>query len=353
MTAKLLESLDYPPLVVGILKKMYIDLQEKFTKRLPIEALGGNILTIVDVFCEHVSLEKRMSLDKFENVRDNLMSMSGRLFLEEVVTAFLELIETEILIEPDERSRTFNQVLMYCEDADYLVAISGRLQEEGFRPVSIDKVDKFVEMYKRSRPDIMIILQEGLTSKASGLVAELIAKGVEVAAVPTYLVASRQAAAEMAPMSEHGLEDIIPIENSLDLLVVKLQKLRSDIQESAGVVADEAEEGATAGNLEDMSLVDLLQALGPSCKTAQIKVTSDSGKLILCLDKGQITFAKGDRKTGAEAIYDGASWQTGKWIVKPIAEEELPEPNTDSPNEAILSESCRRLNEKSRPAADK
>lgn len=348
MTARLLDSLNYPPLVVGILKSMYIDLEQKYTRRLPIEALGGSIVTIVDVFCEHVSFEKRMSLDKFETARNNLLSLSGRMFLSEVVEAFLELVETEILIEPDKKGRTFNQVLMYCEDMDYLSAISGRLKEENFRPVALDNVDKFVEMYQRSRPDIMILLQEGRASKASSLVNNLTDRGVEVATVPTYLVTSRQAAAELAPMLDLGLEDIFPIENSLDLLVVKLQKLRTRIQESADHRTAEPNEGVTAGNLEDMNLVDLLQAMGPSCRTAKIKITSDGSKLTLCLDKGRIVFAEGDKKVGAEAVYEGVSWNTGKWIVQPLAKDELPEPNNDTSNEALLMEGYRRLDKNSR-----
>lgn len=350
MTVKLLDSLNYPPLVVGILKSMYINLQQKYTKRLPIEALGGSIITIVDLFCERVSFDRRMSLDKFEVVRTNLMAMSGHLFLEEVVTAFMTLMEAEILIEPDEQARTFNQVLMYCEDMDYLTAIAGRIKEEGFRPVSLDDVDRFVEMYQRSRPDIMILLQEGLSSNVNDLIKELTRKGVDVASAPTYLVVSRQAVPELAPLLEKGLEDVIPIENSLDLLIVKLQNLRSKIQDNADDTNSEedtiVQANPTTGNLEDMSLIELLQVMAPNGTTARIKVTSENGKLTLCMDKGKIIFAQGDHAVGPEAIYEGVTWQSGKWVIQPVSEDELPEPNSHTTLETILIEGCRRLDEK-------
>jgi DNA-binding response OmpR family regulator len=348
MTAKLLDSLNFPPLVVGILEAMFIDLKDKYTRRLPIEKLGGNILTIVDVFCEHASFDKRMSLDKFDQVRNNLVSLSGRLFLKEVTLAFIRVIEREILVEPVDRDTAFNQVLMYCEDDDYLAAIAGRLKEEGFRPVSLTDVDKFVEMYQRSRPNMIILLQEGQASRSRQLISALTKKGVEFDKVPTFLVAANQATPELANMLELGLEDVIPIENSLDLLVVKLHKLRDKNADTDIPEPSEPDPAVTSGNLEDISLVDLLQAMGPGGKTARIKVSSDGSQLVMYLDKGKVVYAEGDDKRGAEAFYDGVAWKTGQWTVRSIDPDKLPEPNNDADNDALLMEGCRRLDEESR-----
>jgi DNA-binding response OmpR family regulator len=351
MTAKLLDSLSYPPLVVGMLKSMYIDLEQKYTRRLPIEALGGNILTIVDVFCESVSFDRRLSLDKFEKVRSNLESLSGRLFLKEVTTAFLELIEHEILDDSSSQDGTYNQVLLYCSDPSYLDSVTGRLREDGFRPLAISDADKFVEMYRRSRPDMMVLFETGAAARARQTVATLIGKGVDIKETPTFLVSSGQAASELAAMLELGLEDVVAFENSLDLLIVKLQKLRARIaaQSTAPVpIIDGNAPSVTSGNVEDMNLVDLIQAMGPGGRTAKIKVMSGDGTLTICLDKGKIIYAECGDKTGAEAVYDGVTWRHGKWTVQPLKAGELPTPNNDDANEAILMEGCRRLDEKSR-----
>ncbi|MCD6248959.1 MAG: DUF4388 domain-containing protein [candidate division Zixibacteria bacterium] len=353
MTAKLLDSLNFPPLVIGMLKAMYIDLKDKYTKRLPIENLGGNILTIVDVFCEHASFDKRMSLDKFDQVRNNLISLNGKLFLKEVTLAFIKLIEKEILVEPTNHDTAFNQILMYCKDDDYLIAIAGRLKEEGFRPVSLTEVDTFVDMYQRSCPNMIILLQEGHASKSRQLISALTKKGVEIDKVPTFLVAGNQATAELADMLKQGLEDIIPIENSLDLLVVKLQKLRAKKADTDMPELVKPDQGVTSGNLEDINLVDLLQAMGPGGKTARIKVTTDEGQLVMYLDKGKIVYAEGDDdKKGPEAFYDGVTWKTGQWTVRPVDSDKLPEPNNDADNDALLMEGCRRLDEESRANAE-
>jgi DNA-binding response OmpR family regulator len=348
LTAKLLDSLSFPPLVVGMLNAMYIDLKDKYTKRLPIENLGGNILTIVDVFCEHASFDKRMALDKFEQVRNNLISLSGRLFLTEVTEAFIKLIEKEILVDSVDRDVAFNQVLMYCDDPDYLTAIAVRLKDESFRPVSITDVDKFVEMYKRSRPNMIILLQEGPAAKSRQLISTLAQKGVQFSQAPTFLVAASQATGELADLLDEGLEDIIPIENSLDLLVVKLLKLRKEYTAAVESAPPSPMPPVTSGSLEDISLVDLLQAMGPGGKTARIKVSGDEGRLVVYLDRGKVVYAEGDDKKGAEAFYDGVAWKTGQWTVRSVEPDKLPEPNNDADNDALMMEGCRRLDEESR-----
>jgi response regulator RpfG family c-di-GMP phosphodiesterase len=347
LTAKLLDSLNYSPLIIEILRSMYINLRQKYTKRLPIETLGGNIVTIVDIFCENVSMREKMSLDKFEAIRNNLTSLSGKLFLPEVVRAFIEMIEEEILIEPT--SEKYNQALMYCEDPDAIAPLAKRLKDEGFRPVALDSVDRFVELYQRSRPDMMIIASEGRAARSITLVDELIRRGIEIMKVPTFLLTAQDTAAELTSMFERGIEDIIPLENSLDLLVVKMRKLRARVESKAKSQTGTEGKG-TAGNLEAMNLIDLLQALGPSGKTVRIQVISNAGELALYLDKGRIIFAQVGEKTGAQAVYEALAWSTGNWIVQPVADTDLPAPNNDAPNESILMEGCRLLDERQRTA---
>jgi hypothetical protein len=201
---------------------------------------------------------------------------------------------------------------------------------------------------------MMVLIQIGPASKAHQLVATLTDKGVDVRQVPTFLVCNSQVTPDLAAMLDLGLEDVMAIENCLDLLVVKLHKLRERFAGQSLQVDAHPEVVApsvTAGNLEDMNLVDLLQALGPSCRTAKINVTSEGARLAICLDKGKIIFAQGNDQTGPEAVYEGVSWHTGKWAIQPLKEEELPQPNTDVPNDALLMEGCRRIDEKSRTPA--
>jgi hypothetical protein len=104
----------------------------------------------------------------------------------------------------------------------------------------------------------------------------------------------------------------------------------------------------THGSLEDMNVIDLLQAIGHTQKTVRISVTGHGSQLSMCIDQGRLVFAECEQATGAEAIYRALVWQHGVWSVDPIEPRELPEPNNDEPIDSILIEGCRRMDEHAR-----
>ncbi len=349
LTVKLLRSLNYSPVVIGMLSTMYKDLGRKFTKRLPIEALGGNILTIVDLFCDNIPFNERLSLDKFEAIKKKLRDLTGKLFLGEVVEAFIIMIQEEILqLQTAGRS---SQVMIYAGDIDYLYPLDLRLRHEGFRTVPEHSLDSFVDLFRRSQPDMMVLMLPGKASDVTICVDDLAKRGVDFRKAPTFLLVDGWAISQLISLFERGIEDIVALDGILDLLIVKLKEIQARIQTEAQETVQGEQASGSRGRLSDMNLIDLLQALGPSRKTVKITITPGSSKrdkLVIYLDQGNITSAKFKDKTGPEAVYEGIAWTDGTWTVEPVLAECLPEPNNQLPNESILMEGYRLLDEKVR-----
>ncbi len=347
LTIKLLDSLNYSPLVIGILRSMYINLREKYTKRLPIETLGGNILTVIDIFCEHIPVGQKMSLDRFEVVQRKFHDLKGKLFLSEVVDAFLNMIQKDILLpQPNEK---FNQVMVYCDDEEIIAPVENRLRSEGFRTIKQSKLEAFIDLYKRSKPDILVLIEHGGPSKVVNLIDATISGGIDLKQVPTFLLTDVWVASQLTSIFDKGIEDLIPIDNNLNLLIVKMKKVRSRIEAASNIpmAPKDIPDGTGAmGNLVDMNLIDLLQALGPSRRTVRLTVSSNANELIMYLDRGDIVYAKLNEQQGAEAVYEGLNWKSGFWTVQPVTREQLPQPNNEFSNESILMEGCRLIDEK-------
>ncbi len=351
LTVKLLDSLNYSALVIGILKAMYINLREKFTKRLPIETLGGNILTIVDIFCDNISLGEKMSLDKFDKIKHKFNDLRGKLFLPEVVEAFLDMIQGEILAT--EEHLRYNQVLLYCSDLEMARPVEARLKNEGFRVIVVADQESLVDLYHRGNPDMIILLEMGAPAAVTVLIEAIMSRGVEIAKTPTFLLTDTYVTSQMTAFLEKGIEDLIAIDNNLSLLVTKIRKVRSRIESQAtGRLSQTASAPATGavGNLLDMNLIDLLQALGPSRRTVKLIVSDGKSELTMYLSQGQIVSARLGDKVGAEAVYDGLAWTSGFWNIQSIPPTEIPPPNNEYSNESILMEGCRRLDEKHKTA---
>lgn len=350
LTVKLLQSLNYDPVVVQILQSMYSDLNGKFTKRLPIERLGGNILTIVDLFCDSIPSSEKLSLDKFEAVREKFDSLVGKLFMQEVADAFVEMITDELLGSTG--AHNSQQVMILAGDPERYRELEVRLADEGVRSVTTGSTKIFAELYERSCPDIIIVEADADAETTAASLDQLVESGIDMAISPTILLAEFSSTSQMTTLFKKGIEDIVVLGENFDLLVTKVQRLLVRIEAKrkaeSGPVQKEVN---TQGNLSDMNLIDLLQAFGPARKTARITVVpSDrsNGVLDMYLQQGIITFASLLDLDGPEAIYEAIGWSEGNWIVQPVEEADLPESENKWPIEAILMEACRLLDEKSR-----
>ena len=346
LTIKLLESLNYSPLVIEVLRSTYINLREKFTKRLPIEVLGGNILTVTDIFCDMIDTDSQLTLDRFDAMKRKYRDLAGKLFLTEVVEAFIAMIQEELLsISALEK---FSQVLLFGVDPLQLASTEQRIKAAGFRTVAEDSLDTFIDLCKRSHPDIIVLHESTGVGAARRLIETLVQHGVAVDKIPTYLLTDGALATQMSRLLEMGVEDILPAGDNLNILLVKMKKIQARVEEKARERGELVQQQGATGSLDDMNLIDLLQALGPSRKTVKLVVTSEKQKLTLYLDQGTIVHAETGGITGPDAVYTALSWTHGNWKTQTIAPESIPEPNTFSTNESILMEGCRRLDELSR-----
>jgi DNA-binding response OmpR family regulator len=343
LTIKLLDSLNYSPLVTEILRSMYINLREKFTKRLPIEVLGGNILTVIDIFCETMPGNMALSLDKFDTIKKKYRELVGKLFLSEVVEAFIAMIQEEILsITTLEK---YSQVMVYTTETEGLSLIESRVKAAGFRIVTEGTINSFIDLFKRSRPDILILIERGGPARINDLVDNLIMRGASIDRVPTFLLTDGSVASQMSSLLEKGIEDVIPIDDNLNVLLIKMKKIQSRIEAKAKEREELMRQSGAVGHLDDMNLIDLLQALGPSRKTVKLTVTSGRDQLEIYLNQGEIHHAKGMGLSGPEAIEQAIAWSTGTWTIQQVTAENLPPKNTHDSVESILMEGCRKLDE--------
>lgn len=350
LSAKLLTSLNYSPVAVQMLRSMYHEIQGRYTIRLPIEALGGNILTIVDLFCEGIPPYESLTLDRFDGVIKKMRDLSGKMLLPEVVEAFIEMIQREILgMQCAQRA---SQVMLYCEDLRLQHPLEMRLRNEGLRTVTHSATESVVELYQRSRPDILILVIPGSPDTVLITVGDLMSNGVSFEETPTFLLVDTSSQSQLTGVLERGIEDVIAIDDNLDLLVTKIHRLQSRLQADAERGSSIGSDSSGArGRLADMNLIDLLQALGPSRRTVKMIVQpnkENATPLTLYLELGDIIYAEYKDLLGAEAIYEGLTWSDGRWTVTPVDNDDLPTPNNHLGNESILMEGCRLLDEKVR-----
>jgi DNA-binding response OmpR family regulator len=348
LTANLLGSLGYRETVILLLRAMYTDVDLRGTTSMPIEVLGGNVLTVVDLFCHTVSQDQWLSLDRFDAIKKRLRDHVGKLFLANVVEAFIGMVQDEIL--DTQTSRRVAHIMVYYEVPTAFQPLDLRLRNEGFVTIPVNTAESLIGVCCRSQPDIILLMWSGQGQEITSLFDSLEGAGINFAEVPTFLLAESSSVPLLTDTLERGLEDIVAVDGNLDLLVGKLRKLESKLgtDDSTQATPDNLTLG-TAGQLTDMNLIDLIQTLAPDRSNVKIALRhdkADADTLTVYLRDGQIVFAELGDLSGVEAIYEGLTWTWGKWQIDPVSPENIPDPNITTPNESVLMEGCRLLDER-------
>jgi DNA-binding response OmpR family regulator len=347
LTIKLLRSLNYSPEIVKMLRLVYADLPQKHPGRLPIREFGSNIITVVDLFCHSTQQFDRLSLDKFDPIKEKLRELTGKLLSAKVVETFIDMIQEEILGPCVIQKAT--QVMIYAEAPSLQQTLELRLKNEGFRSISQSSPRSFAELYERSRPDIMVLAVPGEPDNIKRLVHRLTEEGISFKRTPTLLLTD-SSIPRVTSLFEQGIEDIVILDDNFNLLLHKIHGLEIKISARTGMAEEIVRDGSKSeGRLADTNLVELIQALGAGRKTVRLEVRSkeqDKAALTFYMNQGQITFARLEELAGAEAIYEALTWADGTWVAEPVAEPDLPPPNNQHRNEAILTEGCRRIDQK-------
>ena len=105
------------------------------------------------------------------------------------------------------------------------------------------------------------------------------------------------------------------------------------------------------GGLKDMSLVDVIQVLNLSRKTAVVNIGSDEGTGRIFVENGNIVHAVFRELSGEIALYHLLSWKDGEFEVEIDVK---PEAKTISANvESLLLEGMKRLDETNKGGLDK
>ena len=182
--------------------------------------------------------------------------------------------------------------------------------------------------------------------EVSVLLRQITARQIKLSDQPTFLVVSNMTDSEIGDLLRLGFEDVIRVENILDLMMIKLARVRDRLLAERSYRVEIIQDLGTRGSLDDMNIIDLLQAMGPTGKTVRISISGSGHQLTIYLNRGQVIFAECEDLSGAEAIYQALTWKQGIWSVDPATDHDLPQPNNHLSNEAILLEGCRLLDER-------
>jgi len=240
------------------------------------------------------------------------------------------------------------QVLILNNAHIAIDTLKEKLIDEKYNVELTDSIGQFCSKAALPRYEIHLLIKPGSAYELSEFIHRLITSGITFGRLPTFVLTDSDRVEHSTEILKDGVEDVLSLEDGVDLLIIKMNKIRQRLEEESSQRISIVQDLGTHGSLADMNVIDLLQMMGQSKKTVHISIIAQGRQLTVYLDQGQIIYAECDNHLGADAVYQGIAWGKGIWSVEPVCQDDLPMPNNELSNDAILLEGCRLLDEKSR-----
>lgn len=337
-------DLVHSPSVLKAIRNMYPDLARlKAEEARSAEMVHGNILTVVDFYLRQFRDQDRLTPHRYATVQNNLRAQVGEILLPGVTEAFLKLLKEEV--DYSKHDRSVKRVLVLDELQIAGGSLTEKMKLSGFECTVTDAFDRFLYLFNQRRPDFAIVAARGNSERVEKLVCRLAASGVVFPDIPSFVLHESTASTHVAPLLEMGLRDVIRFDGDCNIVRIRMEQILAARERESVERLRVLQDMGTHGNLEHMNVIDLLQAVRPGDKTARISVTALGRQLTMYLDKGRLLYAECDGHTGAKAVFEALTWDSGIWSVDHIDKSELPEPNNERSIDSILIEGCTYIDE--------
>jgi len=270
-----------------------------------------------------------------EALKSALRGQAGRMAPSSVVEAYVRVLEQsgvfsgigkDIVVVGEVDPRSSNLVL--------------ELKQHGFRVAQADDLQEARKIYQRRRP-AAILLRVDESLPAADAYCRFIRVEEGDAVTVLFAVTQRSEPSFLLNLMETWFSDVFTLPMNGQVVVARISKALSDREKGAGGPVGHG----FSATFQDLSFVDLVQALGTGGKNVRMRIEHGSGaQAVLLFRQGRIVFAECGEEKGVDVVYRVICWQdAGSFRIEPI--DSFPIDNVSTPTDYILLEGSRRLDE--------
>jgi len=338
LSATRLASWQYPSLVVNILKAAYQPLSQLPRHISELELLAGSILTAVDIYCHNFPSPSSLSPEQMTQVREVLQREKEKIALDDVINQLLGAIADEV----SSRSTRSRQSCLHILVPRGMLpkSLEEALSKADFKVEYSRSAAECADAFNRAKPQMMLIRHSGRVEEIYDLLLQLALQGVPLDQIPTLLMVDQTVLSEAMVFMKNGLEDIFSENLEPEIVVTKLSRIRNRLEEKAQYRRSVLQELGTHGSLEDMGLIDLLEASRGGSRPVQISISGEGQQATLYLEQGKVLYAECGTDSGVDAVSKIIRWRKGVWSIDPIDASKLPPANLNRGIDSILLEAC-------------
>lgn len=263
--------------------------------------LGSRIISIVDSYVAMTTDRPyRKALSREEAIQE-ILRKAGTQFDPEVVEVFLSVIQEELQVTDRKH------LLVLDHDKALSALIKLNISSEEFEVVPAVSAADAVQYLKEKNPYAIITDSETISVDNFHFFS-LVRQNSSTKAIPFIIIVPDK---EFSKEFSDPLVDFIVKPLNIDELSSKLRSFSGKELPKPQPHPIKEEIRGVAGNLEDLSLVDIIQVLNMGLKTAKVILVREKEKGIIYLVDGKIVNVSTGALRGHEAFYELMGWYKG------------------------------------------
>ena len=268
-------------------------------------------------------------------VRSGLRALEGKPFSPKVVEAALEMMERS---RRRGRLAVRKDIFFVSDRNEVALAFTAELKREGYRLVEIEDVSETKHLFARKPPDVIILDYDRNPDQAMSFAVTV----REGSTTLLYGFSRKSDPSLIMRLLNLGFNDVFTPPFHYEILITRIR--------TALALLDQGDDRSArgrgfSGTFRELPFVDLIQALAMSQRSVAIRIEGDHGEeATLHLREGRMTHARCGEKTGEEAVYTLVRWGE-RAAFSMEAATEYPPDNITLPNDFVLMEGLRRMDE--------
>ena len=282
------------------------------------------------------TLGRSMSSEEaLDEIRQRLQALSGRLFSPEIVDTYLQVLEGR---RGKLCLKSQKDIFIVSEPNDVSKALSRHLRQHGYRTVEIRDFDEAQALYNRKRPDVIVMNYDQDPERTLALCQQIRRDSRTL----LYAFTNQNKPSLVLRLLGSGFNDILVSPVDYAIVTRRINNSLAVLTPSEGAASAS---GGFSATFQELPFVDLVQALAQSQRSVHLRIARSNGeRASIYLRDGEMVHATCGTAAGEEAVFQVIRWRDdGSFRLEPARD--FPPDNIGSPNDFILMEGLRLLDE--------
>lgn len=273
--------------------------------------MGARIISVIDAYLALTSGRQHRSPLSPEQALTLLIAESGRQFDPEVVETLQKVLDKR---HSGRERKGKPQILVADPQDDFRKLVKMRLLNEGYQVAEAAGSEKVMERLLKDPPDLVLVDLDAGEDAAFQLLEEM--RGDDsLCRIPCAFLSSRSERILKIKVLRMGVDDFLGKDDDLEELTARVGAIitREAIRREGK--ARRVRRGIT-GDLQTLSLPDIIQTLVTGMKTACVTLNHDGLSGMIWFENGAVRHAKTHARIGEEAFFEMVRWNEGEFIIE-------------------------------------